>query len=551
MALSILLHGTSTTGFGTETASPCLSFSEESDTSSSFSEDSVEWSPSVTNYGTHSPKPKRISFSTESLVLFSIEESPRQIAQEQYHRKSIEDISTLHLKRSEPTASANTPQPPRSRQPPWSIISSTAPSPLSPVNELLQSTPVALESIRLITSTTSPAKLILSILVRNETFEKHVSCVYTFDAWTTPQTSSSGNFISHTTLTHPRTPQHGNTPQLDRFVIEILCPHPSSSGCMQIEFAVKCVMHGVESWDNRLGKNHFVTLKHSNESNDSYGSQYTNESNNLNDDAYFTPRRTRSALDLEAEERMKRRASMLALRVGAAVANEAKKIDDEFVKDWRRRSSDNVATVSASSADKTVDLFKKPVFTIAPRKFGPAITPHDYLSVEDKPLRRGVTMSVDHLAAQMSHFLALPTLQESVGAQQTIGSVDKVAAAVSALEEEERVTALSEREAEYANKMMASSTPLRPLRRMDSVTDLVFAASDGSGKVSGPRSASPQLQHQYQQQIQQREQQQQPGRNTRIAIVNSGHRRLANKFSFEDDLPEGPAGVMFASVYPG
>ncbi|KAI8607386.1 hypothetical protein BC830DRAFT_1175372 [Chytriomyces sp. MP71] len=354
------------------------------------------------------PKPKRISWSTQSLCLFSVEESPRQVSMEQYFAKPI-NSDKAHLfadpaPESEPDLIYTPPQSVLNNTPySWSILSSTTPSPLHPAIETIKTSNIAFEFVRILNTSSSfsslePVKVAVMLLVRNLAFEKDISAVYTCNGWqSTLYAGNSATFMGHA------------TEGVDRFQLALECPVATGSETpgtpdriLHVEFALKCTMAGIEHWDNRHGANHHFLLKGSRGGSPVSGSPST------------SPRRIRSALDMETEEQQKRRASLLALKVGAAVANEARRIDDEFARE-RRRSLEEAAT----AAEALFAPFRAaPAFTLGPE--GKEVQVLDYLSVASQGERVSELSEQEAAVASRMAALASSPLRR-VGSNASLG----------------------------------------------------------------------------------------------------------------------------------
>ncbi|KAJ3074327.1 hypothetical protein HDU98_011489 [Podochytrium sp. JEL0797] len=186
----------------------------------------------------------------------------------------------------------------------WKLVTAhTTPSHLSPLTTRLQVSPVALESVSIESvhprHTVTRVPLCASLLVLNRHFEKHVSIVYTTDHWKTRHTTQRASHVETLAYLTPSA-NAASVITIDRFVVHIPCDATTTNnGLVTVEFAVHCVMGGVESWDNHFGTNHCVVMK---------GVMVGNDA-------------VRSARD-----------ERVALRVGMAMAREVVEIEEEFWK---------------------------------------------------------------------------------------------------------------------------------------------------------------------------------------------------------------------------
>ncbi|KAJ3286000.1 hypothetical protein HDU79_006901 [Rhizoclosmatium sp. JEL0117] len=158
----------------------------------------------------------------------------------------------------------------------WSILSKTTPSPFSP-QILAPSSNIALESICVSqsASTYTRASLLLTILVRNLHFVKRVQCVYTTDAWKTLHWTEVGIFVTaldgvdrfRVEMGVPLVDGRSSDlpPRMDSLTLSTSAPRKRS--VVTVEFAVKCLLgnegYAYEVWDNRGGQNHVVVLDRS------------------------------------------------------------------------------------------------------------------------------------------------------------------------------------------------------------------------------------------------------------------------------------------------
>ncbi|KAJ3200983.1 hypothetical protein HDU82_008464 [Entophlyctis luteolus] len=395
---------------------------------------------------------KRISFSSESLLLFNNEEAPQAVAREPLFAKDInasppspifpsdsDSSENLHSKGTQLVA------PPLS----WSILSTTSHLLMHPV-ALTPSSPIIFESVKIASSaypvSNSPVLLRFHILVQNLHYEKAISVVYTSNSWKTNNASGLGRYDSSL----------GNG--VDRFLLDVECDTSFSSNIVgsidrivSVEFAIKCVMGGVEYWDNRGGMNHLVMLK-------SEGSVST--------PAYVKPpRKILSALDLESSQHLKRRASMLALKMGHAIADEARRIDDEF-KHGLKKQNDSAASTprtSFSESDSSISQNELEMSTNAT-----AMSRSQHRPEPSKPREITAATSSATDSQTIRHTGSFGNLSQIVRPKA-------VKASSSLLNSNDRVTELSERESEYVNIISRPNSPLvdvRPLRRVGSNSSL-------------------------------------------------------------------------------
>ncbi|KAI9353499.1 hypothetical protein BDR26DRAFT_1002445 [Obelidium mucronatum] len=399
---------------------------------------------------------KRISFSSESLLLFSNEDSPRAVANESVYAKTITPAQTNNDRDlfeeddEDETTAVNSNSSISNQAPTWSILSTTTPSPLAPIMQNIKLNSIAFESIRIITTQPSDSivKLDLTALVQNLHFEKRISALFTTNSWKSCHSSSFGMYIGCVAV-----PSHNGDPGVDRFRIEIECD--TSSGApvvgtnmdtiVNIEFALKCVMGGVETWDNRGGMNHLVMLK----------SQHsTANSRQASPILYGTVKKSPSALDLESEMMRKRRASVVALKVAAVVADEAKRIDEEFSLGRRRSLEESVAVEEAIASSRAE----------ARARVGQS-TP----SAPTPPIVKPVPV------------VAAP---KPISSLLSSAPVSVVAAASAPIIEE-----LSEKELEYASRIARPTSPLttiHPLKRVGSINNLSISEPAGLNRPASP-----------------------------------------------------------------
>ncbi|KAJ3029219.1 UNVERIFIED_CONTAM: hypothetical protein HDU68_012717 [Siphonaria sp. JEL0065] len=318
----------------------------------------------------------------------------------------------------------------------------------------LKSNSISFESVRIVNPqpTDSTIKLDLTALVQNLHFEKQVSALITTSSWKSSHASALGSYIGCVAVAS------NGDPGVDRFRIEVECD--TSGGApvigtkdqiVNIEFALKCVMGGIESWDNRGGMNHLVMLK----------SHSTNsERRQSSPGSYGTIKKSPSALDLEAEIMRKRRASVVALKVAAVIADEAKKIDEEF-SIGRRRSLEEAA--ATSFVDEAVAAAQS-----------------------DAKVSVTSSKSVPSPAASFAQiFRPIPvTPSRPVSSLLATTPVSLITSASSAIIEE-----LSERELEYASKIARPTSPLttvHPLKRVGSINNLSIAEPIGLNRPASP-----------------------------------------------------------------
>ncbi|KAJ3293483.1 hypothetical protein HDU79_000275 [Rhizoclosmatium sp. JEL0117] len=414
-------------------------------------------------------KPKRISFSSESLCLFNNEESPRQVGAGSVYAKPItqphtpSSLADLVLV-ADPSEDNDIPS--------WAVISSTTPSPIAPILSLLKSSPIAFESVRIVTPTNpTPSSTIsdsitlhLTALVQNLHFEKQISAVFTSNSW---KSSSASPLATYVNSIHPPSPEY---PSIDRFRIELVCD--ASNGApvvgsrdriVNLEFALKCVMGGIESWDNRGGMNHLVMIKSSYGNGTPLGSPSTSTG---------TLKKSPSALDLESEVMRKRRASQVALKVAAVIADEAKKIDAEFSRDRRKslemESIYENATSHISPPSRSASTIFAPIPTTA------SATPSKLIAVDTLPIAPSpIRPSTASFSSSRS---VTPTPTNPTPPQPVIPTDD-------------RFEELNEKELAYATKIATPASPLmtiRPLKKVGSMANLSLAEPIGLNRPASP-----------------------------------------------------------------
>ncbi|KAJ3127425.1 hypothetical protein HK100_009772 [Physocladia obscura] len=307
---------------------------------------------------------KRLSFSSESLRLFNENDSPLAVSGEPHIAKTILPASPEPINSVLSNASNQELRPPQLE---FSVLSASCRSPVSPAN-FSSKVPISFESVTVIQPPqsyvpTSWIKLRLDFLVQNLHFEKIVTVLYTTNAWKTHTVSNVAEYVSGFYADN-----------VDRFRVEIDC-YPSEETTivensllkpdfiLRVEFAVRCVMGGVEYWNNNDSKNHVIFV-----------------ATRPIDIPYDEPlkfrtvsgtyKKTPSVLDLEAEFQAKRRASILALKAGHAIANEARRIDDEFMSE--RRKSAEIDEKVSNDRDESLESSDPNVLRVSPVEYIPS-----------------------------------------------------------------------------------------------------------------------------------------------------------------------------------
>ncbi|KAJ3074332.1 hypothetical protein HDU98_011494 [Podochytrium sp. JEL0797] len=298
-------------------------------------------SPALSEMGAK-PRLSRISFSSESLCLFNNDDAPVSVKDERVYAKPV----------APPAPSTETCTSPLSPMfdcpkstPQWAILSTTTPS------LQLDSTKVSFESAHLKTNESSSIKLHVTTIVRNLAFDKEISILYTTDSWKSSRSTAPAKYVG--CVSSP----YDNIAGIDRFSIELECDTSTSSQVLgtpdrviNIEFAVRCVMGGQESWDSRFGMNHLIILKSHYPLSPPSSPRSYNPFFNGRRDSNSSLRSSPSVLDMEAEMIRKRRASVVALKMAAVVADEAEQIDAEFQLE-RKRSMELDAAVASIAAE--------------------------------------------------------------------------------------------------------------------------------------------------------------------------------------------------------
>ncbi|KAJ3392654.1 60S ribosomal protein L9 [Entophlyctis sp. JEL0112] len=427
---------------------------------------------------------KRISFSSESLLLFNNEEAPQAVAREPLFAKDINASPPSPVLPSDSdsenlVAIAESSNAPLS----WSILSTTSHSLLQPIT-LTPSSPVIFESVKIASSaypqSNSPVSLRLHILVQNLHYEKAISVVYTSNSWKSNSLSglarydsSLGNGVDSANLK-----EH-------RFLLDLECDTSFGSNIVgsidrivSFEFAIKCVMGGVEFWDNRGGMNHLVMLK-------SEGildaldfilmaSDLCYNAGTVSTPPYVKPpRKILSALDLESSQHLKRRASMLALKMGHAIADEARRIDDEF-KHGLKKQNDSATSTPRTSFSESDSSVSQTGFEI---------------STNAMTMSRSQPRPEPSKPAETTATTSSPSDSLRVRQVGSLTHLKSLKAAGGLLTANDRVTELSERETEYVNIISRPNSPLvdvRPLRKVGSNSSLsITEVSVGSIVRSG------------------------------------------------------------------
>ncbi|KAJ3349918.1 hypothetical protein HDU83_000210 [Entophlyctis luteolus] len=409
---------------------------------------------------------KRISFSSESLLLFNNEEAPQAVSREPLFAKDINASPPSPVLGSDSDSSENLAAKVAPSNAPlsWSLLSTTSHSLMHPVT-LTPSSPIIFESVKIVSSAyplpNSPVALRLYLLVQNLHFEKAVSCVYTANSWKSSSVSGLGRYDSSL----------GNG--VDRFLLDLECDTSFGSNIVgsvdrivSLEFAIKCVIGGLEYWENRGGSNHLVMLK-------SEGSAST--------PAYVKPpRKILSALDLESSQHLKRRASMLALKVGHAIADEARRIDVEFKHGFRKQNDSATSTPRTSFSESDSSISQN----------GLEISTNSMVMSRSQP--RPEPSNRGEATATTSSATNLPKMRsvESFGSLSHMAKPNLIRSG-GLLTANDRVTELSERETEYVNIISRPNSPLvdvRPLRKVGSNSSLTVAEVNVGSTV---RSSSP------------------------------------------------------------
>ncbi|KAJ3141477.1 hypothetical protein HK100_006232 [Physocladia obscura] len=290
---------------------------------------------------------KRIKFFSESLVFFNSEEAPQSLSKQPHSVKKLRESPPLLPESfANPIDQLKLSFQPRAPSVEFQIISSTSHGTISTV-PFKSTVPITFETVSVIphhySRVLSCVKLRLVFLVENIHPKKIVTVCYTTNGWD-----------SHTVSKRARRDANLYENTLERFCVEIDCsptfgselytqqqqqeeiynsPRLVSETIMQVEFSVTCLMNNVEYCNNRNGLNHVVLvgIRESFPSpvfpSISLSSASTPPQSILSE---VSLKRTRGVLDSETQLYAKHRATMFALEVGQAMANEAKRIDAEF-----------------------------------------------------------------------------------------------------------------------------------------------------------------------------------------------------------------------------
>ncbi|KAJ3064479.1 hypothetical protein HDU98_012110 [Podochytrium sp. JEL0797] len=283
------------------------------------------------------PRLRRISFSSESLCLFSNDDAPVSVKDERVYANPVAPPAPSAESCTSPISPLfDCPEP----VPQWAILSTTTPS------LQLDNTKVSFESAHLKTTDSTSIKLHVTAIVQNLAFDKEISILYTTDSWKSSRSTTSAKYVG--CVSSP----YDNISGIDRFSLELEIDTSSSTRVIgtpdrviNIEFAVKCVMGGQESWDSRFGMNHLIILKSRYSLSPPSSPRFSNGRRDSNSSLRSSP----SALDMEAEMIRKRRASVVALRMAAAVADEAEQIDAEFQLELKRGMELDAAVASIAA----------------------------------------------------------------------------------------------------------------------------------------------------------------------------------------------------------